>query len=295
VNLSKILFLLSALILSGCGEPLTKSEVEAKFTNSTVTKLSREERYSHLGSNDRSLGNRYIYHSTNGRAYYFKNNDNGYRRKENGQWWAKEDKICYSMRITRAENHDGEQCSSAGVTVAWSSFEKGDTKGLAPRHVSTSRTVTAQANPPRTTQTGRCPGFNVLTGCPGGFYDKVFKAAPSVIAGAAVVGEIGNRVCGSGGCSGAVPSAGASASSATGNSNSSSSNSSSTTTNATSGVRRIEDWGTSPDRSSPQYKITCNNNVTHRYWRQSGEWWGPFGAVGLRNWDINRLANDRCN
>lgn len=63
---------------------------------------------------------------------------------------------------------------------------------------------------------------------------------------------------------------------------------------AVAGVRSIERYGTSPDGSSPQYKITCTNGSTHRYWWQSGEWWGPYGSVGLRNWSIEDIAQDRC-
>ena len=39
---------------------------------------------------------------------------------------------------------------------------------------------------------------------------------------------------------------------------------------ASAGVSKIERWGTSPDGSQPQYKITCTNGSTHRYWRQNG-------------------------
>ena len=61
------------------------------------------------------------------------------------------------------------------------------------------------------------------------------------------------------------------------------------------GRYKIEPYGRSRDGSSPQYKITCNDGTTHRYWRQGGEWHKAWlGAVGLSNWSIQQLAEDRC-
>lgn len=68
----------------------------------------------------------------------------------------------------------------------------------------------------------------------------------------------------------------------------------STNTGTTSGIAKIENWGKSPDGSSAQYKITCTNGTSHRYWRQSGEWYGPFGSAGFKNYSINDLAQKRC-
>lgn len=128
---------ISALPLIGmvaaCGEPLTQAQVVQKFSNHTVTKTTSEKQLNHLGPNNPSLGQRHIYHASNGSAYYFKSTPKGYRRGEAGRWWAGEDKICYSMRVTRAEDPEGDQCAPAGTEVAWSSFEQGDTKKLVPR------------------------------------------------------------------------------------------------------------------------------------------------------------------
>jgi hypothetical protein len=126
--------LLSGLfVLTACGEPLTVSEAGSKYSGYTVSKLTSEQRYKSLGPNDPSLGTRYIYHATDGRAYYFKETPKGYRRRESGRWWVGDDKICYSMRVTSAEDVEGGQCAPAGTDAVWSSFERGDTRNLAPR------------------------------------------------------------------------------------------------------------------------------------------------------------------
>ncbi|MEM9267602.1 MAG: hypothetical protein AAGA78_01525 [Pseudomonadota bacterium] len=60
-----------------------------------------------------------------------------------------------------------------------------------------------------------------------------------------------------------------------------------------SGVKRIENWGTGLG-NAPQFKITCHNGTTHLYFRNDGEWWGPFGAAGFSGWSLERLAAHRC-
>jgi len=60
------------------------------------------------------------------------------------------------------------------------------------------------------------------------------------------------------------------------------------------GVAKIVKWGTSPNGSTTQYKITCTNGSTHRYWWQNGEWYGSYGSVGLSSYDLNELAAYKC-
>ncbi len=223
----KSAIIIVTLVMTGCGEPLNKSDVKSKYSNHTVSKLTREQRYLHLGPNDRSLGTRYIYHSSNGRAYYFKETPKGYRRRESGRWWAGEDKICYSMRITRAEDVEKDQCAPAGTDVMWSSFVRGDTKGLAPRHVATS-------NPKRTAggNKRRCV-TGLEDGCSYGWLKPIAGAA---IATGAVIG----KVCSEGACDGLS----AAGSNGTNNSSSNIRNTSSQTTNGwkITGSTAIAGW-----------------------------------------------------
>lgn len=167
------------LFLSACGEPLKQTDVKSKYSGYTVSKLTNEQRYARLGPNDPSLGTRYIYHASDGRAYYFKETPKGYRRREAGRWWAGENKICYSMRVTRAEDVEGDQCAPAGTDVLWSSFKKGDTKGLVPKRSTTRR------------RSGSDAGFG---------YDKVLTGLAALVVGATAVAVVADKVCGSGGC-----------------------------------------------------------------------------------------------
>lgn len=183
MNFKSFAFLLpAAAFLAACGEPLTKSEVIQKYSGHTVSKLTFEQRYQHLGPNDPSLGQRYIFHRSNGSAYYAKATNKGYKRREAGRWWAGEDKICYSMRVTRSEDPEGDQCAPAGTDVAWSTFERGDTKGLAPKRSTARRGGNSDI------------GFG---------YDKVLTGLAVLAAGAVAIGAVSEKVCGPGGCQGA--------------------------------------------------------------------------------------------
>ncbi len=261
---------LSLLSLVACGEPLTKQQVTEQFAGNTVSKLSRLKAYEHLGSNDPSLGTRHIYHANDGRAFYTKNTPKGWRRTDSGRWWANENEICYSMRATLAEDHNGKQCSSAQVEVAFSSFERGDTQKLTPRRVA----------PKRTNNQSSGLGFSL---------SDVATIAGVGFAGATV---FANVVCPSGNCSTPTASAPAPRSSGSGNSSASSPSSSASVSR---GVKNIENWGRSPDGSSPQYKVNCTTRGSERYWQQGGQWYsGTAGAIGKTGWTINRLATSHC-
>ena len=119
------------VLLAGC-QPMTKADIVSRYSGKTVSKITGEQRYVRLGANDPSNGSRSIYHAPDGRAYYFKQTHKGYRRAEAGRWWATEGEICYSMRITRMEDPEGNNCAPAGVDAAFSKFESGDVKKLVP-------------------------------------------------------------------------------------------------------------------------------------------------------------------
>jgi len=123
------------LLLSACaevGEPLSMGQVTSTFSGATVTTVSSDSRQMRKDFSNPSLGERAIYHAPDGRAYYTKQTDEGYRAREAGRWWARDNQICYSMVVTQAENNDS-RCSSANVSVAYSEFTPGDVMGLAPR------------------------------------------------------------------------------------------------------------------------------------------------------------------
>jgi len=262
---------LSLLSVIACGEPLTKQQVTQQFAGHTVSKLSSLKAYEHLGPNDPSLGTRYIYHASDGRAFYSKNTPKGWRRTDSGRWWANENQICYSMRTTLAEDHNGKQCSSAQVEVAFSSFERGDTKKLTPR----------RAAPKRSNNQSSGLGFG---------WDKVATLAGVGLAGANL---FANAVCPSGNCS--TPSGSTSSRSQSSGSSSNSASSSSSSASVSSGVKNIENWGHSPDRSSPQYKVHCTTRGSERYWQQGGQWYsGTAGAIGKTGWEIEELAASHC-
>lgn len=166
-------------LVAGCGEPMTRTQVIQKYQDHTVTKLTSENSYKHMGSNNPSLGQRNIFHSSDGRAYYFKATDKGYRRSEAGKWWAGEDKICYSMRVTRAEDPEGDQCAPAGTDAAWSTFERGDTKNLRPKRTASRSSGNS--------------GIGLSTG-------RLLTGVAIAVTGAAVVGSLANKACGPGGC-----------------------------------------------------------------------------------------------
>ncbi|WP_439527051.1 hypothetical protein [Roseovarius mucosus] len=159
---------------------MTQAQVIEKYSGNTVAKLTSEKRMDHLGPNNPSLGTRYIYHQTDGHALYSKRTDKGYSRQEAGRWWAGNDKICYSMRVTQAEDPEGDTCAPAGTDVVWSSFERGDTKGLR-RSVTVARGGQSDI------------GFG---------WDKVIAAAGVAMAGAVAVGAASEKLCGPGGCTG---------------------------------------------------------------------------------------------
>lgn len=161
-------------VLAACGEPLTKAQVTQKFSDHTVTKTTGEKQLNHLGPNNPSLGQRHIFHATNGQAYYLKSTPKGYQRREVGKWWVGEDKICYSMRVTRAEDPEGDQCAPAGTEVVWSSFEQGDTQRQVPKRT-----------------TSRSGGSDIGFG-----YDKVAIGVGVAIAGAAAIAGVAKAACG---------------------------------------------------------------------------------------------------
>ncbi len=174
----KLGVLLSCTVLAGCGGPLTKAQVVEKYRGNTVSKLTSEKRLDHLGPNNPSLGTRYIYHQTDGQAVYSKRTDKGYARREAGRWWAGDDKICYSMRVTRSEDPEGDSCAPAGTDAAWSTFERGDTQNL--------------RRPVRTARGGQSDiGFG---------WDKVLAGAGAALVVAGGVAKASEALCGSGGC-----------------------------------------------------------------------------------------------
>src|SRR6056297_3042525 len=174
----KLGVLLSCTVLAGCGEPLTKAQVVEKYRGNTVSKLTSEKRLDHLGPNNPSLGKRYIYHQTDGQAVYSKRTDKGYARREAGRWWAGDDKICYSMRVTRAEDPEGDSCAPAGTDAAWSTFERGDTQNLR-RPVKRARGGNSDI------------GFG---------YDKVLALAGAALVVGGGLAKAADAVCGAGGC-----------------------------------------------------------------------------------------------
>jgi len=157
---------------------MTKSQVVERYGGNTVSKLTSEKRLDHLGPNNPSLGMRYIYHQTDGQAVYSKRTDKGYARREAGRWWAGDDKICYSMRVTRAEDPEGDRCAPAGTDAAWSTFERGDTQSL--------------GKPVRTARGGNSDiGFG---------YDKVLALAGAALVVGGGIAKASDAVCGPGGC-----------------------------------------------------------------------------------------------
>lgn len=265
VILHRFFPILAAISLAGCfpleGEPASPNDVARGLIYHSVKYEVVLDGY---------VERRYTFHRPDGYATFTKqvNTSTGVTRETRvGKWRPAPGQVCYTWKT---KNECKKVNKSEGKIVA----EHGDVKY---------RDIGG---------TQRRNGMNVIE-------PPEIANAPSlgsVIAkspiGAALraYGKAVESVCGSGGCQGQATA------SKTPIPNSATNRPSAAvkTTGVQAGVKRIENWGTSPNGSSPQFKITCSNGTTHRYWRQGNEWSGPFGSVGLRTWDINRLAKDRC-
>ncbi len=62
---------------------------------------------------------------------------------------------------------------------------------------------------------------------------------------------------------------------------------------AMAGVVKIERYGKS-SFGEQIYRIHCSNGHKPRYWWHNNQWWGGFGAVGLRGMNLQQLAEYKC-
>lgn len=266
MNLLKSLTLLTPVVLAGClaleGEPAKPQEVATGLVYHSVHRKILFEGY---------LENQYIFHRPDGRATFFKqvNTAQGYSRETRvGTWKPAPGQVCYSWK-------SGNECKKVNMSSGKIVAEHGEVRY---------RDVGG---------TQRRNGLNVVEPPHIANASSLGAAIANSPIGDALraYGKAVQAVCGSNGCQDE-----ASGSTATSASKARSPSAASASSNSVAAprVKRIENWGTSPDGSSPQYKITCGNGTTHRYWRQGGEWAGPFGTAGLRGLSIEDLAKKRC-